>query len=271
MNIRDHKRLAEKLMKIRAEYIPVSWWERTAFVLGNMEPDMNLFSYFRGFFTHTRMHGHNYENVLKKILCMIVKLKKKRDGEQDSRLRLYQFFLAGVMMHYAADAFTWPHNRGFEGNLRDHVLYELDLHRMWENEILFPQTRTVWRRKSADESWENFFVKLHDQYLLSRSRAQDDMEYIYFISVSLCGLLPDGKGDQNGCNAVVRRNYDNSWRVSFVHRVQNEQRGTCPDISYSGTGIDALQGSESDVRIFMSAYYRFFCCDTCVWRSGYDQ
>lgn len=62
MNIKDHRKLAQWLIASKETEAPISGTERAAFIFGNMEPDMNLFTYFRGFFHHTRMRGHNYEN-----------------------------------------------------------------------------------------------------------------------------------------------------------------------------------------------------------------
>ena len=49
MNIRDHKNLALSLLRTESEKRHISCLRKAAFLLGNMEPDMNLISYFRDF------------------------------------------------------------------------------------------------------------------------------------------------------------------------------------------------------------------------------
>ena len=42
-------------------------------------------------------------------------------------------YLLGKLIHYIADAFTFPHNNVFKGNLVQHCKYENKLHQAYLN------------------------------------------------------------------------------------------------------------------------------------------
>lgn len=117
METKDHYKIAVYCWN--QECLKTNWFQKAAFVLGNVEPDINIFTYFRG----RELKGHHYEYsgpVIQKII---------RRLENQKLMNLADYFWLGVLMHYVADAFTLPHNQKFKGNMKDHVLYEHKLHK----------------------------------------------------------------------------------------------------------------------------------------------
>lgn len=270
MNIKDHRKLAQWLIASKETEAPISGTERAAFIFGNMEPDMNLFTYFRGFFHHTRMRGHNYENALEKVGKLLVKIEKQAEKTGGGSMR--QFFLTGVLMHYIADAFTWPHNETYDGNLKDHVIYEGKLHQIWKSNTgvtLFCDARrgnsTEEKNGSLFVSALEYFVRQHEDYLASRSKMQDDLEYILRVSVRLSRLLLSKKGYQYECNDFIRRNYDSFRHISVVYGTEDEKRKACPVFSDHRAGLDEMPGSGRIIRVFISPYCHFFRRNSGVW------
>ena len=190
MNIRDHKNLALSLLRTESEKRHISCLRKAAFLLGNMEPDMNLISYFRGFFGHTRMRGHNYGNVCR---CMRRLLHRLMDHPSDS---LWHSFTCGVLLHYVADSFTWPHNDGFEGDLRDHVSYEGRLHELWKrcdwkgdryrHDDLFLER--IADRNAGPEALYDYLTDMHERFLAEREKMTDDLVYIAHMTGELCSV-----------------------------------------------------------------------------------
>lgn len=258
MNIKDHKNLAQWLIANKETEAPISGIERVAFILGNMEPDMNPLTYFRGFFCHTRMRGHNYENALKKVRKLLAGIEKKAGAAKSrKRGRIGQFFLAGVLMHYVADAFTWPHNEAYGGSLKDHVIYEVNMHQIWKSGIVRVPCRAVWNANDMQEetafvSAFEYFVRQHERYLVSRCRMQDDLEYILRVSAQMSRTLLGRKGKQYERNDYIRRDYDRFRRIPVICGAENEKGKACPVFSDRRAGIDAMPGSGRFVRIFIS-------------------
>ena len=98
-----------------------------AFLLGCIEPDYNQFSYLRGIVHHRKFRGHNAENSF----AYLSRCRARFDTVGVSTD--WDFFRLGAMLHYAADAFTWPHNAFWPGTLAGHVAYEQELHRVFSD------------------------------------------------------------------------------------------------------------------------------------------
>ena len=85
-------------------------------------------------------------------------------------------YRAGKLTHYIADAFTFPHNDGFTGNIKNHMSYERRLHYKFSqylDKASFPfQVRT-----QESDPWAAFAC-MHDRYISSRKTQTDDIEYM---------------------------------------------------------------------------------------------
>ena len=99
---------------------------RRAFLLGCVEPDYNVFSYLRGMRYYEKFRGHNAENSSAFLSHCFT------DFEGHTLHSAWDYFRLGTMIHYAADAFTAPHNNFWTGTLSEHCAYEAALHQKFE-------------------------------------------------------------------------------------------------------------------------------------------
>ena len=109
MQTKDHLALGHFLLRTTADI----GLHRNAgpFLLGCMEPDYNLATYLRGLKDHRAFHGHHAENSFSHIAACI------RSVEKRGLCSRWDCFRLGAMLHYVADAFTWPHNTFWTGGL----------------------------------------------------------------------------------------------------------------------------------------------------------
>ena len=167
MQTRDHKKLAEmfasEMSRKRIPYIC-----KKAFIYGNIEPDKNPFTYLHGMLKGKKFHGHDYEN----ILPVIKKIFNSTQEKKKWGVREYYHF--GKLMHYTADVFTFPHNRLFSGNVKDHRKYEKELHSCFGTAIDQWKSQEM---KDTPFSCVNIEI-LHAEYLRQAGNYETDCEYI---------------------------------------------------------------------------------------------
>jgi hypothetical protein len=116
----DHLLLAKQLVKNNSIFKVKIY--RRAFIFGCIEPDINFFTYFRGSIHYQLLRGHNIPNTTNYLEHQIKKFESKK------LKTIFDYFNFGVLVHYLADSFTFPHNDSFKGSLSDHALYEEHLH-----------------------------------------------------------------------------------------------------------------------------------------------
>ena len=121
MQIHDHLALGKALAE--AYFADRGALCRLAFVLGNIAPDLTATTHLRGHLHDRNTWGHSYANALPVIRRLSRALERHADGG------LHDCYRLGVLLHYTADAFTWPHNEHFGGSLREHMRYERRLHK----------------------------------------------------------------------------------------------------------------------------------------------
>ncbi len=185
MEKKDHKRLAEFWMKEAGGDLPRSY--QLAFIIGNIEPDINGLTYLHGFRTQQKFHGHHYENVMPILLK-----KLKRDmGRPLTLLRCYRI---GKCFHYAADCFTFPHNKEFTGTMKEHMQYEKELHEYWLRK-LYNLSAPVFPRRTDPAKLTAELKRLHDEYTEQPHDVGHDYRYILSVTQLLLEtyLLPERK------------------------------------------------------------------------------
>ena len=99
----------------------------------------------------------SYLNSKKSVFKMIDKLKNKENWSA------FDFFKLGKFIHYVTDAFTYTHNDMFTGSVRQHVVYEEELHDamdyLWNNkEFKFKDEIEV-------DNLYNYYEKMHEKAL----------------------------------------------------------------------------------------------------------
>lgn len=142
--------------------------DKAAFVVGCVEPDVNLCSYLKGFNLRP-FFGHNWENAEKYILNCAEKTDRGHMG----------YLGMGRFVHYICDAFTFPHNKAYRDGLSKHTLYEKRLH-----------TRVL-EYCSRDESMDfqkpsthlgDWVESLHKRYCRIAPSEETDAKFIFFAA-----------------------------------------------------------------------------------------
>ena len=168
MRSEDH--LALGCYLLAQENVPQLRRHCIAFLLGCIEPDYNQFSYLRGILHHRKFRGHNAENSF----AFLTRCRTYFALHEASSA--WDFFRLGTMLHYAADAFTWPHNSFWPGSLLDHVRYEKALHPVF-TQFLTDQPEpdpTCFDEKS-----------LHEAYAAAAHSLETDCKFIFAACSSL--------------------------------------------------------------------------------------
>lgn len=162
MQIHDHLALGKALAE--AYFADRGALCRLAFVLGNIAPDLTATTHLRGHLHDRNTWGHSYANALPVIRRLSRALERHADGG------LHDCYRLGVLLHYTADAFTWPHNEHFGGSLREHMRYERRLHK----EIAARLSRESFPDAPRFVSTE----AAHERYAALEGRVETDADYI---------------------------------------------------------------------------------------------
>lgn len=170
MKHKDHLLLAHTLM----EAAPDVWDSRTrsrAFLLGNVLPDYNPFTYLRGFRQSRRMKGHNTLYSEKHIEKVIRKLRR-------NRLRsIADCYALGTLIHYLADSYTHPHTPAFRGSFHDHTDYENTLHRAFAAYLCNVPRPTV-----PEGTIQTFLRESRERYEHAAPSPETDAEWIFRVT-----------------------------------------------------------------------------------------
>ncbi|MGB8455294.1 MAG: zinc dependent phospholipase C family protein [Anaerocolumna sp.] len=152
---------------------------KKAFYLGSILPDC-----VPSFITRK----HNIEETFEILKEEILKITDHYD--MDRGITGYYSRHLGVITHYIADYFTFPHNDIFTGNLKEHCTYERDLKLAFKSYV--KSDEAIRRReksaifKSVDEILK-FIVEMHEEYLKAIKVIKVDCMYI----VELCHKVVD--------------------------------------------------------------------------------
>ncbi len=131
METKDHLALGYYLINnIENSFTPL---QEKLFLLGNIMPDVWLFSYANGIKERKNFNGHVHSNARKRVEKHSSYLKKHRKCKWRSS------FILGVMMHYLADSFTYPHSDNYEYGIGQHKKYENELHRLMWRALVLPE------------------------------------------------------------------------------------------------------------------------------------
>lgn len=96
----------------------------------------------------------------------------------------------GVITHYVADYFTFPHNSIYPGNLKDHCVYEKDLKHAIKAYVKSDDAKRIRERNGLFQNSEEiiaFIRNAHEEYLQLMIQIKLDCMYI----VELCHKVVD--------------------------------------------------------------------------------
>ncbi|WMJ87549.1 zinc dependent phospholipase C family protein [Anaerocolumna sp. MB42-C2] len=177
MRKKSHISLANYLIKSMKSEELVN--HKKAFYIGSILPDC-----VPSFLTRK----HNIEETFEILKKEILKITDYYD--MDRGMTGYYSRHLGVVTHYIADYFTFPHNDIFKGNLKEHCTYERDLKLAFRSYVKSDEAirgrehNSIF--KSVDEILE-FIKKMHEEYLKAIKVITVDCFYI----VELCHKVVD--------------------------------------------------------------------------------
>ncbi|MDO5293892.1 MAG: zinc dependent phospholipase C family protein [bacterium] len=195
----DHYKIGKKIAENMSKQ--TTSFQRKLFLIGCVEPDINLFTYLKGSLHLKKFHGHNYENA-----CKVIKGYVSELNAIDRWSNMY-YYKMGKLIHYAADAFTFPHNSQFKESLKAHIEYEDRLHQLFEESI---ELKAFILERRDQKKWllMQKFQELHQMYLDERETIKDDIRYICHICKYLSSeLLPGIKVYEKERYALISSKY----------------------------------------------------------------
>ncbi len=144
---------------------------RYTFYLGSIWPDC-----IPSFLVKRHCIDDTFELFTKKMEKFVNKYKIKKDMSLASTLRM------GVITHYIADYFTFPHNTHYDGNLKEHCIYEEALKHRMRSFIKDVRSETPDNRfKPMLELGEisDYIKNKHSQYMAVKGNTDSDCGYSF--------------------------------------------------------------------------------------------
>lgn len=169
METKNHWHLAEYICSERnfEKY-------RKEFILGNIMPDINLFTYLR---------GHTYKDSIDMIYNSTESLIENKAWNNKS------FYQLGIILHYVADYFTFPHNANFTGTLKEHRTYEKELRTHFCYFLQNKNQNFLFHIHSITDLF-TFLEEKHHEYLSTMPSFQTDCQYIFSVTNIMSYFIP---------------------------------------------------------------------------------
>jgi hypothetical protein len=177
MRKKSHISLASYLMKSMKTEELVN--HKKAFYLGSILPDCVPSFIIR---------RHCIEGTFEVMKAEILKITD--DYDMDKGITRYYCRHLGVITHYVADYFTFPHNEIFEGTLREHCSYEKDLKFALRTYVKSDEAKQVREKNGTFQTVDDickFIAEMHKEYLKAIKVVKMDCMYI----VALCHKVVD--------------------------------------------------------------------------------
>lgn len=170
MRLCSHWEFAQYLVSFRLPSCSAA--ERDTFLFGSIEPDLNCTTYLKGLTQGNGVHGHNYEQVLPRIDRLLHDLTDKDE------VHLLNWYRLGKLTHFIADAFTYPHNSCFPGDLHAHMKYERQLAIRFRWALYDTLSASAETPPSDCDGLFRWIQQQHKQYLLNPMGAENDSRFI---------------------------------------------------------------------------------------------
>lgn len=147
---------------------------KKAFYIGSILPDC-----VPSFVTRR----HNIEETFDLLKEEIIKITD--DYDMNKGITGYYCRHLGVITHYIADYFTFPHTKLFTGTMREHCSYEKELKFALKSYVNSEAVQQIYDRKERFKTVDeicNFIKEMHAEYLKAIKAIKMDCMYI----VKLC-------------------------------------------------------------------------------------
>ena len=143
---------------------------KKAFYLGSILPDCKP-----SFLTKRHEIQGTFEDVRRYVMELTTHY-----NVQHRNARAYYCNL-GQVIHYIADYFTFPHNKIYTGNIKDHCVYEKKLKFALSQYIQSGEaTRNLKKAQEfkTPEALLDYVQKAHEEYLKAKKEVEADCRYI---------------------------------------------------------------------------------------------
>ncbi|MCD8337287.1 MAG: zinc dependent phospholipase C family protein [Lachnospiraceae bacterium] len=148
---------------------------RKAFYFGSIQPDLNprMFS-----------EPHQFDETWEKVQDLILQIEAETRDEAYNRRAVWT--QVGVVMHYLADYFTFPHNTCFDGSLSGHCMHESELKYLLRAYLCTSEAKMAFERQRlragqirTSEQLFTYIEKTHEAYMrASYHSVLDDCRWI---------------------------------------------------------------------------------------------
>lgn len=162
---------------------------RKAFCFGSILPDC------KPSFLTTKHAFNDTFDMLQKRMEKYLEYSAKREKQTMKAARDL-----GQIIHYTADYFTFPHNRHYEGNLKDHCRYEKNLLiklKEYLDNYDISSCEDVKIHFDSLEELAEFIRSRHAEYMSRKRNVEEDCRFIvavnYQITNGIMQLLEDRK------------------------------------------------------------------------------
>lgn len=152
---------------------------KKAFYLGSILPDLKL-----SFLTKRHTIDETFITLIKEIKKITI------DYDIEQGINGYFARHLGVITHYLADYFTFPHNSDYPGTLKEHMYYENELKhslREYVKRVEIQRDRVQNNNFLSLEDILTFIRKTHSEYMNAFKNIKVDLQYI----VDLCYRVVD--------------------------------------------------------------------------------
>lgn len=198
MMSKDHRLLGEALA--RQMIHSKSYLKNHLFITGCVFPNHNPLTYVKGLCIGHPFKTHFYFLSYPKISRLFKKLENKR------QLYFIDYYRLGILIHYVADAFTFPHNEQYPGTMLEHAAYEKYLlHKELEGYIAENLSMCLSVRYD-EQPPEKAFLDMHDAYLNGKMSPEKDAVYICNCSVMVCRRVLEAENEPEVTLNCMREN-----------------------------------------------------------------
>ncbi|MCC8045402.1 MAG: zinc dependent phospholipase C family protein [Clostridiales bacterium] len=153
---------------------------RKSFYFGSIQPDLN---------PKMLAEPHEYDVTWDKLKLLILRLESEAQEEGCDNSTVWMHM--GIVMHYLADYFTFPHNTCFEDGLKEHCRHESELKYLLraflctsEAHEMFEKQKFAAAQIQSSQQLFYYIEQMHRTYMLEKNHtALSDCRWI----IKVCG------------------------------------------------------------------------------------
>lgn len=168
---------------------------RLSFYIGSIWPDC-----VPSFITRRHCIEDTFDIFYKRMDKFVSKFNPRKDMGMLSTWRM------GVVLHYIADYFTFPHNSNYTGNLKEHCIYEEELkHRMnrYIADLSEKEQQHEMSVLPSVKAISEYIREKHAQYVMSEGNVEQDCRYSVLACMCVAASLLNIVSKNRNVNAAV--------------------------------------------------------------------